>query len=209
MKLVLFCLLVLFLFQATSQTQTPLFNPAKNLSKVGLQEIFYGDLSFYQERVLSKKIALEFGAGVVFRNFVKDFFQESNQSSADKMLIGPSFNSKIKYYPFIPGESFYFSADYKFRRYRTQYSTLSTAGKTLFFNEFSQKNIFRFGLGYIQCIDDHFCIDYYTSVGLCGVLDQNIIPIYNQSTQNFDYSKDKSKNIVLHYVAGIKFGYRF
>lgn len=193
-----------------SQDSKSLFSPSKNIVKLGINEVFYGDVSFYYERVISKKFAVEIGSGLVFRNFLKNFFQEIPQSQSDKMLIGPSFNLKCKYYPYIPGESLYFSTDFKFRRYRTQYSTTSISGNnTLTFNEFEQRSVFRFGLGFIQCVDQHFTIDYYTSIGLTGVLNQNIVPLYDQNTNENTYLKDQFKDVLLHFTAGLKFGYRF
>lgn len=193
-----------------SQESKSLFTPSKNIVKLGINEVFYGDVSFYYERIISKKLAVEVGSGLVFRNFLKGFFQEVPQSTSDKMLVGPSINIKCKYYPYIPGESLYFSTDFKFRRYRTQYSTTSISGNNLLtFNEFEQRNIFRFGLGFIQCVDQHFTIDYYTSIGLTGVLNQNIVPLYNQNTNDYTYLKDQFRDVVLHFTAGLKFGYRF
>ena len=193
-----------------SQDSKSLFTPSKNIVKLGINEVFYGDVSFYYERIISKKLAIEVGSGLVFRNFLKGFFQEVPQSTSDKMLVGPSINIKCKYYPYIPGESLYFSTDFKFRRYRTQYSTTSISGNTLLtFNEFEQRNIFRFGLGFIQCVDQHFTIDYYTSIGLTGVLNQNIVPLYDQNTNDYTYLKDQFRDVILHFTAGLKFGYRF
>jgi hypothetical protein len=178
--------------------------------KLGTNEIFYGDVSLYYERVLTNKLSLEVGSGIVFRNFLKDFFQEVPQSQSDKMLLGPSFNLKCKYYPHIPGESLYFSSDFKFRRYRTQYSTTSISGNNLLiFNEFEQRSIFRFGLGFIQCVDQHLTIDYFTSIGLTGVLNKNIVPLYDQNTNDYTYLNDQFKDVLLHFTAGLKFGYRF
>jgi hypothetical protein len=195
---------------AFSQESKSLFTPSKNIVKLGINEVFYGDVSFYYERIISKKLAVEVGSGLVFRNFLKGFFQEVPQSSSDKMLLGPSINLKCKYYPYIPGESLYFSTDFKFRRYRTQYSTTSISGNNLLtFNEFEQRNIFRFGLGFIQCVDQHFTIDYYTSIGLTGVLNQNIVPLYDQNNNDYTYLKDQFRDVVLHFTAGLKFGYRF
>jgi hypothetical protein len=206
------CLFLIFLVSRSAHCQSNqrYFTPAKNLSKIGIQEVFNGDLSFYQERILTKKVATEIGFGLMFRNFIKDFFQENNTSEQNKMLLGPSCNIKFKYYPYIPGEAFYVSSDYKFRRYRTQYSTLSAiGGNTLIFNEFSQRNIFRFGIGYVQCLDEHLFIDYYSSVGVSSILDQNIVPIFNNVNQEYTYIKDQYRNTLLHFVIGFKLGFRF
>jgi len=195
---------------AYAQDSKSLFSPSKNIVKIGINEVFYGDVSLYYERVINKKLAVEIGSGLVFRNFLKGFFQEVPQSESDKMLLGPSFNLKCKYYPYIPGESLYFSTDFKFRRYRTQYSTTSISGNNILtFNEYEQRSIFRFGLGFIQCVDQHFTIDYYTSIGLTGVLNQNIVPLYDQATGENIYLKDQYRDILLHFTAGLKFGYRF
>jgi hypothetical protein len=193
-----------------SQESKSLFSPSKNMIKLGINEVFYGDVSIYYERVLTKKLAVEVGSGLLFRNYLKNFFQDVPQSQSDKMLLGPSFNVKCKYYPYIPGESFYFSSDFKFRRYRTQYSTTSISGNELItFNEFEQRSIFRFGVGFIQCVDQHFTVDYFLSIGLAGVLNQNMVPSYNQNTNEYNYLKDQFRDVNLHFTAGLKFGYRF
>ena len=207
---IIFAFIFLWGNNTFSQDSKSLFTPSKNIVKLGINEVFYGDVSFYYERIISKKLAVEVGSGLVFRNFLKGFFQEVPQSTSEKMLLGPSINIKCKYYPYIPGESLYFSTDFKFRRYRTQYSTTSISGNTLLtFNEFEQRNIFRFGLGFIQCVDQHFTIDYYTSIGLTGVLNQNIVPLYDQNTNDYTYLKDQFRDVILHFTAGLKFGYRF
>ena len=207
---IIFAFIFLWGNNTFSQDSKSLFTPSKNIVKLGINEVFYGDVSFYYERIISKKLAVEVGSGLVFRNFLKGFFQEVPQSTSDKMLVGPSINVKCKYYPYIPGESLYFSTDFKFRRYRTQYSTTSISGNNLLtFNEFEQRNIFRFGLGFIQCVDQHFTIDYYTSIGLTGVLNQNIVPLYDQNTNDYTYLKDQFRDVILHFTAGLKFGYRF
>ena len=207
---IIFAFIFLWGNNTFSQDSKSLFTPSKNIVKLGINEVFYGDVSFYYERIISKKLAIEVGSGLVFRNFLKGFFQEVPQSTSEKMLLGPSINIKCKYYPYIPGESLYFSTDFKFRRYRTQYSTTSISGNNLLtFNEFEQRNIFRFGLGFIQCVDQHFTIDYYTSIGLTGVLNQNIVPLYDQNTNDYTYLKDQFRDVILHFTAGLKFGYRF
>jgi hypothetical protein len=208
--IVVFVIAFLYGNLAYAQDSKSLFSPSKNILKIGINEVFYGDVSLYYERVINKKLAVEIGSGLVFRNFLKGFFQEVPQSESDKMLLGPSFNLKCKYYPYSPGESLYFSTDFKFRRYRTEYSTTSISGNNILtFNEYEQRSIFRFGLGFIQCIDQHFTIDYYTSIGLTGVLNQNIVPLYDQATGENIYLKDQYRDILLHFTAGLKFGYRF
>ena len=208
--IVVFVIAFLYGNLAYAQDSKSLFSPSKNILKIGINEVFYGDVSLYYERVINKKLAVEIGSGLVFRNFLKGFFQEVPQSQSDKMLLGPSFNLKCKYYPYIPGESLYFSTDFKFRRYRTEYSTTSISGNNILtFNEYEQRSIFRFGLGFIQCVDQHFTIDYYTSIGLTGVLNQNIVPLYDQATGENIYLKDQYRDILLHFTAGLKFGYRF
>jgi hypothetical protein len=208
--LVFIVFVLLYSNNIISQESKSLFASSKNIIKFGMNEVFYGDVSFYYERVITKKLSVEIGSGLVFRNFLKDFFQEVPQSQSDKMLLGPSLNLKCKYYPYIPGESLYFSSDFKFRRYRTQYSTTSISGNNiLIFNEFEQRSIFRFGIGFIQCVDQHFTIDYFTSIGLTGVLNQNIVPLFDQNTNDYTYLKDQFKDVVLHFTAGLKFGYRF
>jgi hypothetical protein len=192
------------------QTHTPLFPIYKNQVKLGVQEIFMGDLSGYYERVLSKKVAVEFGAGVVLRNYLREFVQETVQPESRRILLGMSMNAGIKYYPFIPGEAMYLSMDYKVRRYRTQYKTVSTIGnETLIFNEFDQKNIFRLGIGYMYCLDDHAFLDFYSGVGLAGLTNQSMVPQMNPNTNEWEFIKSRTYDVKLHFNVGLKFGYRF
>jgi len=192
------------------QKHTPLFPIYKNQVKLGVQEIFMGDLSGYYERVLSKKVAVEFGAGVVLRNYLREFVQETVQPESRRILLGMSMNAGIKYYPFIPGEAMYLSMDYKVRRYRTQYKTVSTIGnETLIFNEFDQKNIFRLGIGYMYCLDDHAFLDFYSGVGLAGLTNQSMVPQMNPNTNEWEFIKSRTHDVKLHFNVGLKFGYRF
>lgn len=205
-------LVLFFLFSNNliSQGSSALFSHSKNILKLGINEIFFGDVSVYYERVLTKKLSAEVGTGIVFRDFLKDFFQEVPKSQSDKLLLGPSINLKCKYYPYIPGESLYFSSDFKFRKYRTQYTTTSVSGNNILtFNEFEQRSIFRFGLGFIQCVDQHLTIDYFTSIGLTGVLNKNIVPLFDQNTNDYTYLTDQYRDVLLHFTAGLKIGYRF
>lgn len=205
-------LILFFLFSNNliSQGSSSLFSHSQNILKLGINEIFFGDVSVYYERVLTKKLSAEVGSGIVFRDFIKDFFQEVPKSQSDKLLLGPSINLKCKYYPYIPGESLYFSSDFKFRKYRTQYTTTSVSGNNILtFNEFEQRSIFRFGLGFIQYVDQHLTIDYFTSIGLTGVLNKNIVPVFDQNTNDYTYLTDQFRDVLLHFTAGLKIGYRF
>ena len=204
--------LFLFLFASFGygQKHPPLFHVYKNQVKLGVQEIFMGDLSGYYERVLSKKVSVEFGAGVVLRNYLREFVQETVQPESRRILLGMSMNAGIKYYPFIPGEALYLSMDYKVRRYRTQYKTVSTIGnETWIFNEYDQKNIYRLGIGYVYCMDDHIFLDIYSGVGLAGLTNQSMVPQMNPNTNEWEFIKSRTFDVKLHFNVGLKFGYRF
>ena len=122
-KVVFFSILFFYLLPSFGygQKQAPLFHVYKNQAKIGVQEIFMGDLSGYYERVLSKKVSVEFGSGVVLRNYLREFVQETVQPESRRILLGMSMNAGLKYYPIIQGEALYLSMVYKVRRYRTQY----------------------------------------------------------------------------------------
>lgn len=201
---------LLLAFGGVAQKQESLFTIHKNRVKIGVQDIFMGDLSAYYERVLNKKIAVEVGSGLVLRNYIHDFVQETTQPQSRRILLGTSMNAGIKYYPFLPGEAVYLSMDYKFRRYRTQYKTVSTMGnETLIFNEYSQKNIFRLGIGYLYCLDDRVFLDFYSGVGFSGLTDQTMVPQLNQTTNEWEFTKARTFDVKLHFCVGLKFGYRF
>jgi hypothetical protein len=211
-KIVHFFVLFFFMlpFLGFGQKQAPLFTVYKNQLKIGVQEIFMGDLSVYYERILTKEIAVEFGSGVVLRNYLRDFVQETTPSESRKILLGMSMNAGIKYYPFLPGEAVYLGMDYKVRRYRTQYKTVSTSGnETMIFNDYNQKNIFRIGIGYIYCMDDHAFLDFYSGVGFAGLTNQTMVPQLNPSSTEWEYVKTQTFDVKLHFNVGLKFGYRF
>ena len=81
--------------------------------------------------------------------------------------------------------------------------------ETLIFNEYSQKNIFRLGIGYLYCLDDRVFLDFYSGVGFTGLTDQTMVPQLNQTTNEWEFTKARTFDVKLHFCVGLKFGYRF
>ena len=176
--------------------------------KVSLLEFFSGDFSFFYERSLNKKISTEIGAGIVFKNFIREFVDENTSSDGRKVIPGMSFNVGIRYYPYIPGELFYLSADYKYRRYRTKYTTTGNNGENLNFNEYNGRSIYRLGVGYNLGLDERMFLDFYSGIGFWGDSNKTYFQQINANTLEYEFIQDIQKETKLHFNIGIKFSYK-
>ena len=184
-------------------------NPNKNhFVKVSLLEFFSGDFSVFYEHSLSKKISVELGAGIVFKNYIKEFVDETPTSTGRKVIPGPSLNAGIRYYPYISGELFYLSADYKYRRYRTRYTTIGNNSEELNFNEYNGKSIYRLGVGYNMSLDGNMFMDFYSGVGFLGNSNKTYFQQINETTSEYDFLYDIQKETKLHFNIGIKISYK-
>ena len=176
--------------------------------KVSLLEFFSGDFSFFYERSINKKISAEIGTGIVFKNFIREFVDESTSSAGRKVVPGMSFNVGIRYYPYIPGELFYLSADYKYRRYRTKYTTTGNNGENLSFNEYNGRSIYRLGVGYNLALDERMFLDFYSGIGFWGDSNKTYFQQINANTLEYEFIQDIQKETKLHFNIGIKFSYK-
>ncbi|MDG1842498.1 MAG: DUF3575 domain-containing protein [Crocinitomicaceae bacterium] len=176
--------------------------------KVSLLEFFSGDFSFFYERSINKKISAEIGTGIVFKNFIREFVDESTSSAGRKVVPGMSFNFGIRYYPYIPGELFYLSADYKYRRYRTKYTTTGNNGENLNFNEYNGRSIYRLGVGYNLALDSRMFLDFYSGIGFWGDSNKTYFQQINENTLEYEFIEDIQKETKLHFNIGIKFSYK-
>lgn len=187
------CLLLiisLISFLGTAQS----YELPKNFVKVSVLPIFVGEVNFNYERILSKKLSAELGAGFVTNNYIKSFLTEQPVVKSRQTVIGPSFAGLVKYYPFSLGDELYLCAEFKYRRYRANYNQ---DGQNLIFKEYTQRIIPRVGVGYHYFLDEHMFIDFSGSLGL----------IFDKIYQ---FGDDRpSKTIKLNFGFGMKFGYAF
>jgi hypothetical protein len=166
----------------------------KNLIKIGAAQIFVGEVNFCYERLLFKKLSAEIASGFVTDNYLLNFISETKTGNTGKTLIGPSFGAMLKYYPFITGDEVYVCLDFKYRRYRKQYTQ---DGGAYSFNEYVERYIPRVGIGYHFFLDENLFFDFSGNLGL----------IFQNSLQFNNNQVDKA--IKLNFGLGLKFGYAF
>ena len=177
--------------------------------KAGLLEFFSGDFSMYYEKVISKKVSLEAGAGIVFKNFLKEFVEENSTANSKQVIPGPSLSASIRYYPYIPGELFYLSAGYKYRRYRTKYSNISnTNQQEETFKEYYGKSIYRLGAGFNFILDENMLLDLYSGIGFFGASSKTYFQQINDDTGECEFISDIQQETKLHFNIGVKISFK-
>jgi hypothetical protein len=183
----------------------------KNLIKISLLEPFSGDISFYYERVLQKNLSLEIGLGVTLDDYIQIFMDNLDFSESDRTaLLGNSFALGLRYYPFMASDEFYFSPEFKYRRYHSTLQPLSSSNQT--FDPLEEnKNVsnFRITVGYVYFFDNKIFIDYYAGIGIASVKYKYYDQVYNNTTMLYEYTQSNTTALKPRLNLGIKFGFTF
>jgi hypothetical protein len=161
--------------------------------KLSVAPILVGEMAGLYEQSFSKKTSFEVGIGLLTDNYIKNALQEVVIVNARKVVPGPSASIGLRYYPMMLGENLYFSAEYKYRLYRNNFSQ---DGGTLITKEYYQRMIPRVGFGYHFYLDKRFFIDFSANLGFA--LDKRY--------QVGDL--EPIKTIKLNAGIGLKFSYR-
>jgi len=161
--------------------------------KLSVAPILVGEMAGLYEQSFSKKTSFEVGIGLLTDNYIKNALQEVVIVNARKVVPGPSASIGLRYYPMTLGENLYFSAEYKYRLYRNNFSQ---DGGTLITKEYYQRMIPRVGFGYHFYLDKRFFIDFSANLGFA--LDKRY--------QVGDL--EPIKTIKLNAGIGLKFSYR-
>ena len=162
-------------------------------TKLSVAPIFVGEIAGLYEQSFTKKTSFEFGLGLLTDNYIQNALQEVLVVNARRVVPGPSASIGLRYYPMSLGENIYFSAEYKYRLYRKNFSQ---DGGTLITKEYYQRMIPRVGFGYNFYLDKRFFIDFSANLGFA--LDKKF--------QVGD--QEPIKNIKLNAGIGLKFSYR-
>lgn len=162
-------------------------------AKLSVAPIFVGEIAGLYERSFTKKTSFEVGLGLLTDNYIQNALQEVLVVNARKVIPGPSASIGLRYYPMALGENLYFSAEYKYRLYRKNFSQ---DGGTLITKEYYQRMMPRVGFGYNFYLDKRFFIDLSANLGFA--LDKKF--------QVGD--QEPIKNIKLNAGIGLKFSYR-
>ena len=162
-------------------------------AKLSVAPIFVGEIAGLYEQSFTKKTNFEFGLGLLTDNYIQNALQEVLVVNARRVIPGPSASVALRYYPMVLGENLYFSAEYKYRLYRKNFSQ---DGGTLITKEYYQRMIPRVGFGYHFYLDKRFFIDFSANLGFA--LDKKF--------QVGD--QEPIKNIKLNAGIGLKFSYR-
>lgn len=185
-------LLILIPLLTSAQSRKP--KPQRfSALKIGVAPIFVGEMSGLYEQSFTKKTSFEFGLGLLTDNYIKNALEEVLVVNARKVIPGPSASVGLRYYPMELGEHLYFSAEYKYRLYRKNFSQ---DGGTLITKKYFQRMMPRVGFGYNFYLDKRFFLDFSFNLGFS--LDKKF--------QVGD--QEPVKNIKLNVGLGLKFSYR-
>jgi hypothetical protein len=187
--IVLLMIIPTFLFAQSRKPKPQRFTA----TKLSVAPIFVGEIAGLYEQSFTKKTSFEFGLGLLTDNYIQNVLQEVLVVNARRVVPGPSASIGLRYYPMSLGENIYFSAEYKYRLYRKNFSQ---DGGTLITKEYYQRMIPRVGFGYNFYLDKRFFIDFSANLGFA--LDKKF--------QVGD--QEPIKNIKLNAGIGLKFSYR-
>ena len=187
--IVLLMIIPTFLFAQSRKPKPQRFTT----TKLSVAPIFVGEIAGLYEQSFTKKTSFEFGLGLLTDNYIQNALQEVLVVNARRVVPGPSASIGLRYYPMSLGENIYFSAEYKYRLYRKNFSQ---DGGTLITKEYYQRMIPRVGFGYNFYLDKRFFIDFSANLGFA--LDKKF--------QVGD--QEPIKNIKLNAGIGLKFSYR-
>ncbi len=187
--IVLLMIIPTFLFAQSRKPKPQRFTA----TKLSVAPIFVGEIAGLYEQSFTKKTSFEFGLGLLTDNYIQNALQEVLVVNARRVVPGPSASIGLRYYPMSLGENIYFSAEYKYRLYRKNFSQ---DGGTLITKEYYQRMIPRVGFGYNFYLDKRFFIDFSANLGFA--LDKKF--------QVGD--QEPIKNIKLNAGIGLKFSYR-
>ena len=172
-------------------------NMRKHIVKMNLAPIAVGEIMPSYEYIFNDKIALEGGIGFVTENYLRQFTQESITGQTRQLKYGPSFLISGRYYPFRRAEVIYCKVEVKFRRYKELYQQINNIGDFESINEYEQRIMPRFGMGYHLYLDQHFFLDLGANLGLTFIQEYQ-----------FGYN-DALKNTRFHFGIDFKFAYAF
>jgi hypothetical protein len=187
--IVLLMIIPTFLFAQSRKPKPQRFTA----TKLSVAPIFVGEIAGLYEQSFTKKTSVEIGLGLLTDNYIQNALQEVLVVNARRVVPGPSASIGLRYYPMSLGENIYFSAEYKYRLYRKNFSQ---DGGTLITKEYYQRMIPRVGFGYNFYLDKRFFIDFSANLGFA--LDKKF--------QVGD--QEPIKNIKLNAGIGLKFSYR-
>lgn len=187
--IILLLLLPTFLIAQSRKPKPQRFTAAK----LSVAPILVGEIAGLYEQSFTKKTSFEVGLGLLTDNYIQNALQEVIVVNARKVIPGPSASIALRYYPMNLGENLYFSAEYKYRLYRKNFSQ---DGGTLVTKEYYQRMMPRVGFGYHFYLDNRFFVDLSANLGFA--LDKKF--------QVGDL--EPIKTIKLNAGIGLKFSYR-
>lgn len=187
----------------------------KNFIKFNVMEAFAGDFSFYYERLLHKNFSAEVGIGVTLSDYFGslissdfDVFDQSYES-----LLGNSFALGLRYYPNGYFDDFYFSPDFKYKKYNNRFVDFSNGIANEIGKESRAFSVGRISFGYNYFVDDKIFIDLSGGFGIgqLKIVDYTAFNDYDPITGNYTttYEKTELKRLVPRIHVGFKIGIAF
>lgn len=136
--------------------------------------VLSGDIPFYFEYKLTKRLSAEVGVGPTIRNFWLEAFQDEFYAATpiNSNKIGRSLRASLRFYPSSTDEAisgYYFAPEIMLRRFYSgvQFNDYNTNPTTLreYVLETNQTD-FKMVFGYQDSFDSNLIIDYYVGFGL-------------------------------------------
>ena len=158
MRWKIFFVLTFFVNQKAISQSTIQYN---NQIKTGFTSLVKGDFFLGFERQIKQKLSGELDLGILTRDYAENFFYEVSTSQEKTSLPGFSLASSVRYYPIVPLDLLFVTAEFKFRHYRYSSSEIITSES----KEFEQRYTPRLGVGYIVHMDEHFNFDISGNLG--------------------------------------------
>lgn len=176
--------------------------------------ILSGDIPFYFEYKLTKKLSAEVAVGPTIRNFwleaLNDEYYSATPINSNK--IGRSLRAALRFYPSSTDEAivgYYFAPEIMIRRFYSgsQFSDYSTNPTT--YRDFileSNQTDFKMIFGYQDSFDSNLIIDYYIGFGLRSSEYETV----NDDSGSATYlTVDKVKGVNPTFTLGLKLGFGF
>jgi hypothetical protein len=163
--------------------------------KLGFSSLVKGDFLVGYEQLFSKKLSGEVDLGILTRDYAENFFYEVSTAEEKTSLPGFSLATGLRYYPIVPLDLIFVTAEMKYRNYRYSSSELVTSET----KESEQRITPRIGIGYVLHLDEHFNFDLSGNLGFT----------FKRSSIDQENALNGPSPNKFHFGLNIKFSYSF
>jgi hypothetical protein len=197
--------------KSQKEKEKELNSSKKNTLRLSPLELFSGDLPIYYERVISKKLSIELGIGLTYIDFLGNLAttEYTPIPAGDRSAkLGYSYFVGIQYYPSEVLKKLYFSAQLKYRIFNWERLKYENS-QTIQLESTKSYLMPRLNIGYIAHLSNIFTFEYFGGFGLASVKNTVSGDIYNDDTNEFEYTMFEKDRLKLRIHFGFKMGILF